>query len=68
MKKGISDWRIETIRELRNYKFKIRLIRFLEIIYHTICPILFTFWMLNTQNPIFLIPILLIIFVRLKVR
>ncbi len=66
--KRVEDWKIETIKELRKYRFKARLLAFFEVLYHTILPILFTFWLLTSRNPLFFLPLIIIVFARLKVK
>jgi len=68
MKKDKDAWKIESVNSLRRYKVKVRLLMFLEIIYHTLLPVLFTFWLLTTNNPMFFLPLVIIIFVRLNVK
>jgi len=63
-----ENWKMETVGSLRQYARERRLYRLLEIIYHTILPVTFTFWLLQTQNPMFFLPIIIIMFVRLKVK
>jgi len=68
MQKKKTDWRIETIESLTYYKRRIRLLKLIEILYHTILPIFFTYLMV-TQRNLFYIPLLLfIIFVRVKIK
>ena len=68
MKKNKDAWKIESVNSLRRYKVRVRMLRFMEIIYHTVLPILFTFWLLNTNNPMFFLPLIIIIFMRLNVK
>jgi len=68
MKQEKTDWKIETIKELRTYKVKKRLLRLIEIIYHTAIPIMLTNYMVKHQNPLIAIPLLIIILVRIKIK
>jgi len=66
MKEDKDRWKIELISELRNKKLKSRIIGFIELTYNTILPILFTYYLFETKQIIFLLFILFIIFVRIR--
>ncbi len=68
MNKIKDNWKIELISELRKHRIRIRILKFLEIIYHTILPIALTFLMIKYRIPILAIPLLFIILARLKVK
>lgn len=59
-------WKVETIKDLRKEIARKRLIAFLENVYSTIIPVALTYFMMKTNNPIFVLPILFIILVRVK--
>lgn len=68
MKNNKDEWKIETVGSLRRYKIRVKGLKVLEIIYHTIIPMLLTYWMVYYHNPSLIIPLIIIIFLRLNVK
>ena len=66
MTKQKPEWKIETIKELRQEKTRQKIISYIEIMYNTILPILFTYYFFETRSFFFLILILFIIFIRIR--
>jgi len=66
---SLSDvWAVESLGDIRRYKLEKKLIKFLEIVYHTLIPVVFTAFTLIYDNFLYFIPILLILVFRLKVK
>jgi len=63
-----DDWKLETIRELRKYKLERRMFKLMEIVYHTLLPVYFTYILIYYEAPIMILFILFIIIVRMKVK
>lgn len=66
-KKNKPKWKLEFIKEQKKRRLTFRMLYFTEIIYHTITPILLTYLFVRFSNAVYLIPIIFIIFVRLKI-
>jgi len=63
-----SSWKIKTIRQLQYETRRLRLLKFMGIIYHTVIPIVLTYMMMSGRNLFLILPILFIIFVRIEIK
>lgn len=61
-----DEWKIQTIKELRQEKIKNKLLSLLEIFYSSLLPVLFTYLFFTRENFLFLLPIIFILVYRMR--